>query len=137
MLAFVRSAAILGIDAYIVVVEVDASAGLPAIATVGLAQSAVKEGKERVVSALQNSGFEIPPRKITVNLAPADIKKEGSHFDLPIACGVLAATAQLSSDCFGRYALAGELGRPVRLADRDHDLLRVSLPDLDPFHRFP
>lgn len=119
MLAFVRSAAILGIDAYIVVVEVDAAAGLPAIATVGLAQSAVKEGKERVLSALQNSGFEIPPRKITVNLAPADVKKEGSHFDLPIACGLLAATGQLSSGVFDRYALAGELGldgtlRPIR-----------------------
>ncbi|MGD2216115.1 MAG: YifB family Mg chelatase-like AAA ATPase [Gemmatimonadales bacterium] len=119
MLAFVRSAAILGIDAYIVVVEVDAAAGLPAIATVGLAQSAVKEGKERVLSALQNSGFEIPPRKITVNLAPADVKKEGSHFDLPIACGLLAASGQLSADSFQRYALAGELGldgalRPIR-----------------------
>ncbi len=85
MLARVHSAAILGIDAYVVGVEVDAAAGLPAMATVGLAQSAVKEGKERVLSAIQNSGFEIPPRKITVNLAPADIKKEGSHFDLPIA----------------------------------------------------
>ncbi len=119
MLAFVRSVAILGIDAYIVVVEVDAAAGLPAIATVGLAQSAVKEGKERVLSALQNSGFEIPPRKITVNLAPADVKKEGSQFDLPIACGLLAATGHLSPDSLGRYALAGELGldgalRPIR-----------------------
>jgi magnesium chelatase family protein len=119
VLAFVRSAAILGIDAYIVVVEVDATAGLPAIATVGLAQSAVKEGKERVLSALQNSGFEIAPRKITVNLAPADVKKEGSHFDLPIACGLLAATGQLSGGSPERYALAGELGldgalRPIR-----------------------
>ncbi len=119
MLAFVRTAAILGIDAYIVVVEVDVAAGLPAMSTVGLAQSAVKEGKERVLSALQNSGFEMPPRRITVNLAPADVKKEGSHFDLPIACGLLAASEQLSSDSFERYALAGELGldgalRPIR-----------------------
>jgi magnesium chelatase family protein len=119
VLAFVRSAAILGIDAYIVVVEVDVAAGLPAMSTVGLAQSAVKEGKERVLSALQNSGFEMPPRKITVNLAPADVKKEGSHFDLPIACGLLAASGQLSCDSFERYALAGELGldgalRPIR-----------------------
>jgi magnesium chelatase family protein len=119
MLACVRSAAVLGVDAYIVVVEVDAAAGLPAIATVGLAQSAVKEGKERVLSAIQNSGFEIPPRKITVNLAPADIKKEGSHFDLPIACGLLAACGQLPEPGGSRIALAGELGldgglRPIR-----------------------
>jgi magnesium chelatase family protein len=119
MLACARTAAFLGIDAYIVVVEVDAAAGLPAMATVGLAQSAVKEGKERVLSAIQNSGFEVPPRKITINLAPADIKKEGSHFDLPIACGVLAATGQLSGDGLQRFALAGELGldgalRPIR-----------------------
>ncbi|KPK79952.1 MAG: hypothetical protein AMS25_10915 [Gemmatimonas sp. SM23_52] len=119
MLACARTAAFLGIDAYVVVVEVDAAAGLPAMATVGLAQSAVKEGKERVLSAIQNSGFEVPPRKITINLAPADIKKEGSHFDLPIACGVLAATGQLSGDSLERFALAGELGldgalRPIR-----------------------
>ena len=110
MLAFVWSATILGIDAYIVTVEVDAVAGLPAIATVGLAQSAVKEGKERVLSALQNSGFEIPPRRTTINLAPADIKKEGSHFDLPIACGLLMAVDQLAGTELGRSALAGELG---------------------------
>ncbi len=119
MLARVNSVAIFGIDAYPVVVEVDAAAGLPAMATVGLAQSAVKEGKERVLSAVNNSGFEVPPRKITINLAPADIKKEGSHFDLPIACGLLAATGQLSGDRLDRYALAGELGldgqlRPIR-----------------------
>ncbi|MGD8869248.1 MAG: YifB family Mg chelatase-like AAA ATPase, partial [Gemmatimonadales bacterium] len=119
MLARVRSAAILGIDAYVVAVEVDAASGLPAMATVGLAQSAVKEGKDRVLAAIQNSGFELPPRKITINLAPADVKKEGSHFDLPIACGLLAATGQLDGDRAERYALAGELGldgrlRPIR-----------------------
>ncbi len=119
MLASVRSAGILGIDAYIVDVEVDSTSGLPAISTVGLAQSAVKEGKERVLSAIQNSGFEVPPRRITINLAPADVKKEGSHYDLPIACGLLAATGQLRTDRLPGYALAGELGldgtlRPIR-----------------------
>ncbi len=119
MLARVRTAAILGVDAHSVVVEVDAAPGLPAMATVGLAQSAVKEGKERVLAAIHNAGFEVPPRKITVNLAPADIKKEGSHFDLPIACGLLAATEQLTGERLARFALAGELGldgalRPIR-----------------------
>ncbi len=119
MLACVQTAAILGIDAYVVLVEVDAAAGLPAISTVGLAQSAVKEGKERVLAAIQNSGFEIPPRKVTINLAPADIKKEGSHFDLPIACGLLVAAGVVSSERPEHYALAGELGldgalRPIR-----------------------
>jgi magnesium chelatase family protein len=119
MLARIYTAAVLGVDAYVVTVEVDATAGLPAMATVGLAQSAVKEGRERVLSAVQNSGFEVPPRKITINLAPADIKKEGSHFDLPIACGLLVATGQLGGGIADRYALTGELGldgrlRPIR-----------------------
>lgn len=110
MLACVRSAAILGVDAYIVTVEVDSAAGLPAMATVGLAQSAVKEGKERVLSAIHNCGFEMPPRKTTINLAPADIKKEGSHFDLPIACGLLVAVGLIVGDELESCALAGELG---------------------------
>jgi magnesium chelatase family protein len=119
MLACVQTAAILGIDAYVVLVEVDAAAGLPAISTVGLAQSAVKEGRERVLAAIQNSGFEIPPRKVTINLAPADIKKEGSHFDLPVACGLLLAAGLVAGDRLDGYALAGELGldgtlRPIR-----------------------
>jgi magnesium chelatase family protein len=119
MLACVKTAAILGVDAYVVSVEVDAASGLPAISTVGLAQSAVKEGKERVLSAINNAGLEVPPRKVTINLAPADIRKEGSHFDLPIACGLLVATGQLPTARFERYALAGELGldgalRPIR-----------------------
>ena len=119
MLARVRSATLLGVDAHIVDVEVDVGAGLPAMATVGLAQSAVKEGKERVIAAIHNTGFELPPRRITINLAPADIKKEGSHFDLPIALGLLVAAGQVSGERVGDYALAGELGldgslRPIR-----------------------
>ena len=72
MLARIRSGAVLGIDAYLVDVETDVSSGLPAFATVGLPQGAVKEGKERVIAALQNSGYQVPPKRITVNLAPAD-----------------------------------------------------------------
>src|SRR5881396_3641721 len=96
MLARVRSAAVLGIDAYLVDVETDITNGLPSFVTVGLPHGAVKEGRERVYAALANSGYTFPLKRITVNLAPADIRKDGSAFDLPIALGVLAATEQIS-----------------------------------------
>ena len=92
MLAAIRSAAVLGIDAYDVTVEVDVALGLPQWTTVGLPASAVKESRERVGAALLNSGFTVPPRRITINLAPADMRKEGTAFDLPIALGVLVGT---------------------------------------------
>ncbi len=119
MLARILSGAVLGIDAYLVRVEADVASGLPSFSTVGLPQGAVKEGKERVVAAIQNSGFKVPPKRITVNLAPADVRKEGSAFDLPIALGILAGTAQLDGSRLERFALLGELGldgrlRPVR-----------------------
>jgi magnesium chelatase family protein len=119
MLARLRSAAVLGIEAYLVDVEVDLSNGLPSFATVGLPQGAVKEGRERVTAALVNSGFEFPLRRITVNLAPADVRKEGSAFDLAIALGVLAASGQLPAAALERQLFLGELGlqgdlRPVR-----------------------
>jgi magnesium chelatase family protein len=119
VLARVRSAAVLGIDAYVVDVETDIANGLPSFATVGLPQGAVKEGRERVYSAIANTGFKFPLRRITVNLAPADVRKEGSAFDLPIAVGILAATEQISTDRLGGVVLLGELGlegaiRPVR-----------------------
>jgi magnesium chelatase family protein len=95
MLARVRSAAVLGIDAYLVDVEADIANGLPSFATVGLPHGAVKEGRERVGAAIANSGLEFPLKRITVNLAPADVRKDGSAFDLPIALGILAATGQL------------------------------------------
>src|SRR5687767_6337775 len=97
MLARLKSAAVLGIDAYLVDVETDLGNGLPYFTTVGLPQGAVKEGKERVTAALVNSGFEYPLRRITVNLAPADVRKEGSGFDLAIALGILAASEQIQS----------------------------------------
>ncbi len=131
MLARVRSAAVLGIDAYLVDVETDISNGLPSFTTVGLPQGAVKEGRERVGASIANSDFLFPLKRITVNLAPADVRKEGSAFDLPIALGILAATEQLdgagslgatSADGGRRldeYLVVGELGlegdlRPVR-----------------------
>ena len=110
MLAAVRSAALVGIDAYDVIVEVDAAAGLPQWTIVGLAAGAVKESRERVGAALLNSGFDVPPRRITVNLAPADIRKEGTAFDLPIALGILVATGQLGAEALQGRLFVGELG---------------------------
>jgi len=109
MLAYVYSSAVFGIDAYIVKVEVDISSGLPSFSTVGLPDTAVKESKNRVVAAIRNSGFDFPVRKVTVNLAPADIKKEGAAFDLPIALGILAATEQLRGEKLKNYCIFGEL----------------------------
>jgi magnesium chelatase family protein len=119
MLARIRSAAILGIDAYPVEVEVDISSGLPSFATVGLPNGTVREGRERIGAALTNAGFEFPLRRITVNLAPADIRKFGSGLDLPIALGLLAASGQLRAPELDRLLVVGELGlegdlRPVR-----------------------
>ncbi len=110
MLAAVRSAAVLGIDAYDVTVEVDAAKGLPQFAVVGLPAGAVKESRERVGAALVNSGFVLPPRRITVNLAPADVRKEGTAFDLPIALGILVATGQLDAAALVGCVAVGELG---------------------------
>ena len=119
MLAAVRSAAVLGTEALPVLVEVDVALGLPAWTIVGLAASAVKESRERVSAALANSGFAIPPRRITVNLAPADTRKEGTSYDLPIALALLAATGQLDAAAMRDLVAVGELGldgglRPVR-----------------------
>ena len=106
MLARIRSAAILGIDAYPVDVEVDISSGLPSFATVGLPNGAVREGRERIGAALANAGFAFPLRRITVNLAPADIRKTGSGLDLPIALGVLVASGQLPDEDLERVMVA-------------------------------
>ena len=119
MLAKVLSSAVLGIDAYRVEVEVDIASGLPSFSTVGLPEAAVKESKERVKSAITNSGYRFPDDRITVNLAPADIKKEGTGFDLPIALGILAATGILPVEGLGRHPVLGELSldgrvKPVR-----------------------
>ncbi|HET7601343.1 MAG TPA: YifB family Mg chelatase-like AAA ATPase [Gemmatimonadales bacterium] len=119
MLARIRSAALLGIDAYPVEVEVDITSGLPSFTTVGLAQGAVKESRERVNAALVNTGFEFPLRRITVNLAPADRPKAGSAFDLPIALGILIASGQVAPERLDGALVVGELGlegdlRPVR-----------------------
>ncbi|MDP3016667.1 MAG: magnesium chelatase domain-containing protein, partial [Deltaproteobacteria bacterium] len=109
MLAKVLSSAVFGIDAYVVEVEVDIAQGLPAFATVGLPEGAVKESKDRVKAATKNCGYDFPSRRITVNLAPADIKKEGAAFDLPMAIGILAATEVVQKGRLDRYFILGEL----------------------------
>ena len=110
MLARIRSAAVLGIDAYLVEVEVDITNGLPSVATVGLPHGAVKEGRERVTAALVNAGYSFPLKRITINLAPADIRKDGSGFDLPIALGILAASEQLDAGGLAEQLILGEVG---------------------------
>jgi magnesium chelatase family protein len=115
VLAKVLSSAVLGIDAYPVEVEVDISSGLPTFTTVGLPEAAVKESKERVKSAISNSGYRFPADRITVNLAPADVKKEGTGFDLPIALGILAATGIIPQEGLSGYLVLGELSLDGRI----------------------
>ena len=118
-LAVLRSRALAGMEAPAVNVEVHLANGLPGIAIVGLPDTEVREAKDRVRAALQNSGFDLPARRITINLAPADLPKESGRFDLPIALGILAASRQIRNDALHRYEFAGELSlsgelRPVR-----------------------
>jgi magnesium chelatase family protein len=108
-LAVVFSRALAGIDAPLVTVEVHLSNGLPGLSIVGLPETAVKESKDRVRGALLNSRFEFPMRRITVNLAPADLPKEGGRFDLPIAIGILVASGQISAAHIKRFEFVGEL----------------------------
>ena len=137
MLFKARSAAVCGIDAHIIDVEVDFS-GIKTqeetFATVGLPDAAVRESRARVRSAIKNSGFDLPPTRITINLAPADLKKEGSGFDLPIAIGILGAYGALSIKDISDFVLVGELGLdgslravqgmlPIAIAARIHNLV--------------
>ncbi|MDP8263613.1 MAG: YifB family Mg chelatase-like AAA ATPase [Candidatus Ancaeobacter aquaticus] len=119
MLAKVKSGSYYGVDPYLVEIEVDCSKGLPNTVIVGLPDEAVKESKDRVKSAIINSGFTFPNKRITINLAPADIKKEGVSFDLPIAIGILAASGQIKQDVLHDFLFIGELAldgmiRPVK-----------------------
>jgi len=139
MLARVRSGALIGIDAVIVDVEVDMALGLPYFNVVGLPEGAVKESKVRVISALKNNGFELPQKRITVNLAPADIRKEGAAFELPIALGVLVASRLLDEQPLENFLFAGELSLdgsvkatrgvlPFAIAARDGGFRAVMVP---------
>lgn len=110
MLAQVTTGAVRGVECYLVQVEVNLTAGLPSFTVVGLAESAVREGRERVSAALRHAGYPLPPRRITVNLAPADVRKEGSAFDLPLAIGLLAAAGHVEPSRLEGMAFVGELG---------------------------
>ncbi len=119
MVARILSGAVLGIDGYLVEVEVNLSPGIPGMAIVGLPDAAVKESSDRVTAAIKNTQLDLPQKRITVNLAPADIRKEGSAFDLPIALGILAANELVDAARLSRYAILGELSldgrvKPVR-----------------------
>ena len=119
MLAFVQSGGLTGIEGFRVTVEVNLSEGVPMFEIVGLPDASVKESRERVRTALKNSGFQFPAERLVVNLAPADLKKEGPAFDLPIALGILTCLGVIDPDAardmcvFGELSLDGAI-RPVR-----------------------
>ena len=115
MIVKILSSAILGIESYPVDVEVDTSRGLPQFSTVGLPDAAVKESKDRIKAAIKNSGYSFPKGKITVNLAPADVRKEGTSFDLPIAIGILTAEELVEIESLRHYMLHGELSLDGRV----------------------
>ncbi|THD29332.1 magnesium chelatase domain-containing protein, partial [Pantoea sp. R102] len=108
-LSKVLTRAALGVQAPLVTIEVHISNGLPALTLVGLPETTVKEARERVRSAIINSGFTFPAKRVTINLAPADLPKEGGRYDLPIAIAILAASEQLPGDKLAHYEFLGEL----------------------------
>ena len=115
MIVKVLSSAVIGIDSFPVDVEVDLSSGLPQFSTVGLPDAAVKESRDRIKAAMKNSGYRFPENRVTVNLAPADIRKEGTGFDLPIALGILAAEGLVERDRLRDYLVTGELSLDGRV----------------------
>ena len=138
-LARISSAAPVGVEAVSVEVEVDVASGLPAVVTVGLPDAAVKESRDRVKAALTNSRYKFPNRRVTINLAPADIRKEGPAYDLAIALGLLAASEQIDATRSGDFIVLGELAldgrvRPVKgvlpaaIAARDSGATSMIVP---------
>lgn len=139
MLSRIYSCILNGLEGSITAVEVDISNGLPALAIVGLPDMAVKESKERIRSAIKNCGFEFPMKRITINLAPANTKKEGTHFDLPMALGILLASKQVDDPSIEKFAFIGELSLngtlnritgalPLVIALRNQGITKVVLP---------
>lgn len=115
MLSIVKSMSLIGLDGYLVSVQVDISSGMPGFEIVGLPDTSIKEAKERVRTAIRNSGYELQSRKILVNLAPADTKKEGSFFDLPIAVGILASLGEVDKEKIEKIVFIGELSLDGKL----------------------
>lgn len=116
MVAIVSTVAYLGLEARAVEVQVQVAPGVPAFNVVGLADKAVAESRERVRAAIAALGLALPPKRITVNLSPADLPKEGSHYDLPIALGVLGAMGVIDAETLADYVVVGELGLDARIA---------------------
>ncbi len=141
MLATAQTCAVLGLDGFIVQAEVDISPGLPAFNIVGLPDTAVQEAKERVRAALRNSGCEFPLRRITVNLAPADLKKEGPAYDLPIAVGMMVSSGQVDlpdegAVFLGELSLDGSLRHTTGILSmisvvRDQGYTKAYVPAVD------
>src|SRR3546814_1599503 len=116
MVAHVTTVAFLGLEARTVDVQVQVAKGVPAFSVVGLPDKAVGESRDRVHATLSALGLALPPKRITVNLSPADLPKEGSHYDLPIALGLLAAMGVVDAEQLGQYLVVGELGLDGRVA---------------------
>ena len=141
MLAKVRSCAVVGMEGAIVEVEVDISSGLPSFTVVGLPDAAVQEAKERVRAAVRNSGFSFPMKRIVVNLAPADLKKAGPAYDLPIAVGILLSSEQVSADIrdtilLGELSLDGSLRHtngvlPMAALAHEQGIAWIIVPEMD------
>ncbi|WKY46773.1 YifB family Mg chelatase-like AAA ATPase [Eubacteriaceae bacterium ES3] len=140
MLSKIFSCGLMGIDGFPVTVEIDISRGLPGFSLVGLPDAGIREAKDRVFSAIKNSGFQYPMERITINLAPADLKKEGSAYDLPIALGILCASGQLETDLLndcmiiGELSLSGEIHQvngvlPMILAAKKNGFKSVLVPE--------
>ena len=141
MLSLLSAAALVGIDALKVEVETNVSGGLPSFTVVGLPDNAIRESRERILTAIKNSGFNLPPKKITVNLAPADVKKEGTAFDLSIAVGLLGSLQEVEHKLeetliLGELALDGSLRRingalPIAMMAARENVKRIILPSMN------
>ena len=139
MLSIVKSYGLTGINGYLVKTEVDINQGLPSYDIVGLVGTAIKESKERVKSAIKNSGFQYPIHRLTINLAPADTKKEGPIYDLAIAIGILSASEQVNVENVKDYIFLGELSLdggvrkingvlPILIAARQAGYTKIIIP---------